>query len=214
LPPNLATDTVAKLPADFALPPCVGWDLQRFSSFAGAVGAFRSSGMNELLSRLGAISSFKGMRYWSVTDGRLEPLVTDAFAVEGAGFKDRRSDFTATEMQVGQDFHFVEHDNRSSGVVLYRMRIVERSPGQVVVDISNASKVGLFLLTLFEPGDLRTTLFFSDNADGTWTCYAFLALHPTTFAGLLDNHKSHVNRLIALYGHVTGSDDRELPWVK
>jgi len=154
------------------------------------------------------------MRYWSVTDGRLEPLVTDAFAVEGPGLKNRRSDFTPTELDVGRDLYFTEHDNRSSDVVLYRMRIVERSPDQVVVDIANVNKVGLFLLTLFEPGDLRTALFFSDNADGTWTCYALLGIHPTRLAGLLDNHKSHVNRLVALYGHVTGSDDGGLPWAK
>ena len=76
------------------------------------------------------------------------------------------------------------------------------------------NKIRRLLLTLFEPGDLRTALFISGSADGTWTCYALSGFHPTALTGLLDNHKSPVNRLIALYGHITGADDSALPWVK
>ena len=82
------------------------------------------------------------------------------------------------------------------------------------IDLENASKLRLFMLTLFEPGDLRTALFISRTADDTWTCYAVLGFHPTGLAGLLDNPKSHINRLVALYGHVAGSDDSDLPWAQ
>lgn len=187
--------------------------MTRFTSFAAVVGTFQAAGMDAVLRRIGAITAYKGMRYWSVTDRRLEPLVTDAFAVEGPGSK-KRSDFTPMEMQSGQELLFTEHDNRSSDPVTYRIRMIERSADHLVVDIANANKIRLFLLTLFEPGDLRTALFISSSADGTWTCYALTGFHPTALTGLLDNHKSPVNRLIALYGHITGSDDSALPWAK
>jgi hypothetical protein len=167
-----------------------------------------------VLSRIGAISAYTGMRYWSVTDHRLEPLIRDAFAVESSMPSNRRSDFTPIEMQVGRDLFFTEHDNRLSEPVLYRMTLVEQSPDHLVVDIANTNKIRLFLLTLFEPGDLRTSLSISGSGDGTWTCYLVSGFHPTLLTGLLDSHKSRVNRLIALYGHIAGSDANALPWAK
>jgi len=170
--------------------------------------------MDAVLSRLGAISTHAGMRYWSISDHGLEPLIKDAFAVEWPFPNTRRPDFTPMEMQVDRDLFFAERDNRTSGPVLYQMRIIERSPDHIVVEIANANKVRLSLLTLFEPGDLRTLLFMSRSAKGEWTCYALSGFRPTALTGLLDNHKSVVNRLIALYGHLAGTDDSALPWLK
>ena len=170
--------------------------------------------MEEVLGRIGAISTFKGMRYWSVTDHRLEPLIKEAFAVEGSSPNNARSDFTQADMQVGRELFFTEQDNRSSDPVLYRMKVIERRPDRIFIDITNANKVRRFLLTLFEPGDLRTALIISRTADGLWMCYALSGFHPTTLAGLLDSHKSQVNRLIALYGHIAELDASGLPWAK
>lgn len=170
--------------------------------------------MDAVLSRIAAISSYKGMRYWSVTDQRFEPLIKDAFAVEGSASKNTRSDFTPTEMQVGRELFFTELDNRSSDPVLYRMSVIERGPDRIVVDITNTNKVRRLLFTVFQPGDLRTALFISRAKDGTWTCYALSGFHPTALTGLLDNHKSQVNRLLALYAHISELDDSGFPWAK
>lgn len=170
--------------------------------------------MDAVLARIGAISTYKGLRYWSVTDHRLNTLIVDASAVAGPRPGDARLDFTPPDIQVGRDLFFTEHDNRSSGPVLYRMRVLEMSPDRLVVDTANETGVRLFLMTLFEPGSVHTAFFISRSADDMWTCYALSGYRPTTLAGLLDNHKSHVNRLIALYGHIAGSEDSELPWVK
>ena len=170
--------------------------------------------MDAVLNRIAAISSYKGMRYWSVTDQRLEPLIKDAFALEGSASNKARSDFTPAEMQVGRDIFFSQQDNRSSDPVLYRMSVIQRAADRIVVDITNTNKVRRLLFTLFQPGDLRTALFISRAKDGTWTCYALSGFHPTTITGLMDNHKSQVNRLLALYAHIAEVDDGGLPWAK
>jgi hypothetical protein len=206
--------TLSQLPAEWGLQSCIGWDPQRFSSYAGVAGKIHAAGIDEVLARLGAISAYKGMRYWSVTDRKVETLVTEAFAVADAASKNGRPDFAMAEMLTGQELYFMERDNRSSQPVLYRMTILERRADRLVVDIANASKVRLFLLTLFEPGDVRTALFVSRADDGTWNGYALSGFHPRSIAGLLDNRQSHANRLIALYGHVAGSDENELPWAR
>jgi hypothetical protein len=213
-PPSVAAWTRTELPHEWTLQPCVGWGLQQFTAFAAVVGTFQAAGMDAVLSRIGAISTYKGMHYWSVTDNRLEPLIKSAFAVEGSPPNNMRSDYTPAEIQVGRDLFFTEQDNRSSDPVLYRMKVIERSPDRIVVDIANANKVRRFLLTLFEPGDLHTALFISVTPDGIWTCYALSGFRPTTLTGLLDNHKSQVNRLLALYGHIAELDTGGLPWAK
>ena len=213
-PPNVAEWPLYQPPLDWDLQPCLGWELRRFTSFVAVVGTFRAAGMDAVLSRLGAVSTLKDIRYWSVTDRRLEPLIFDAFALEAPVLRGGRADFTPQEMQTGRDLFFTQHDNRSSAPVRYRMRVVERRSDSLVVDIANENRVRLFLLTLFEPGDVRTALFITRTANDTWTCYALAGSHPSAVAGLLDNRKSHVNRLIAFYGYLTGSDGRDLPWAK
>ena len=201
-------------PSGWVLPSCIAWSEQRFTSFAAVGGPMQGVGLDEILGRIGGISGYKGMRYWSVTDGRLEALITDAFAVENPAFKIARPDYTPFEMQAGHEIYFMEQDNRLSEPVLYRMRIVERSNDQVVIDISNVSRVRKFLLTLFEPGQLRTALFISGTPRGNWTCYALSGFHPTALTGLLDTQKSRLNRLLALFGHLAPWNDTELPWAK
>ena len=211
-PPGVAIWTGTEFPRELAR--CVGWGFQNFTAFAAVAGTFQTAHVEEVLGRIGAISTFKGMRYWSVTDHRLEPLIKEAFAVEGSSPNNARSDFTQADMQVGRELFFTEQDNRSSDPVLYRMKVIERRPDRIFIDITNANKVRRFLLTLFEPGDLRTALIISRTADGLWMCYALSGFHPTTLAGLLDSHKSQVNRLIALYGHIAELDASGLPWAK
>ena len=188
--------------------------MQQFDSFAAVVGTFQAARVDAVLSRIAAISTYKRMRYWSVTDQRLEPLIKDAFAIEGSASKNTRPDFTPTEMQVGRELFFSQQDNRSSDAVLYRMSVIERGPDRIVVDITNTNKVRRLLFTLFQPGDLRTALFISRAKDGSWTCYALSGFHPTTLTGLMDNHKPQVNRLLALYAHIAEVDDGGLPWEK
>jgi hypothetical protein len=213
-PPNVETWTLDQPSRDWVFPRCLESEFQRFVSFAAVAGSFRAAGMDKVLSRIGAISTYKGMRYWSTRDQRLEPLITDAFALDGAQSGNARSDFTPAEMQVGRELFFTEQDNRSSSPALYKIRVIERDVNRLIVEITNVSKIKLLLLTVFEPGDLRTALFISGSPDGTWMCYALLGFRPTPLIKLFDNHKSQVNRLIALYGHIVVSDETGLPWIK
>jgi hypothetical protein len=152
------------------------------------------------------------MRYWSVTDRRFEVLITDAFAVDGPNPGARRADFTPAEMQVGRELFFVEQDNRSSLPVLYRMKIVEHDAGHLIVDFVNVARVSKLFLTIFDPGDLRTTLFVSARGGDLWQCYALSASNPRVFSALLANDKSLTNRLLAFYAHSARMEEALMPW--
>ncbi|MEP6885406.1 MAG: DUF6675 family protein [Gammaproteobacteria bacterium] len=178
------------------------------------VGTLNDSNLDAALATLGAISGYPGTRYWSVTDGRLETLITEAYAVDPARFDRRRPDFLPTEFKVGNDLVFSQRDNRVPNPTFYRMRVVQRSQNLIVIDISNINVLKRFFLTLFEPGDLHTVLFISGSSDGGLTCYAVSGLHASGASRLLGNSNSHVNRLLALYGHISGIDVSTLPWAK
>ena len=62
-------------------------------------------------------------------------------------------------MSQGDELYFAQSDSRSSGQVVYRMRVLERRPERLVVSVDNVTPVRLFLLTLFAPGDLQSTFF-------------------------------------------------------
>ena len=87
--------------------------------------------------------------------------------------------------------------------MLYRLSVIERNAGHLVIEFSNVSRVRRFLITLFEPGDMRTVSFL-DREDGhTWTCYGVSGLRVRALANLFINGKSQRNRLLALFGQIT-----------
>ena len=214
-PPNVASATGSQLSPEAIAPSCLGWQSDPPLILASVWGRFQSVGGDEaVLSRLGAISHFRGLHYWSVTDRRIEELITNAFAVDTPTTQDARADFTSSEIVQGRELFFVEQDNRLPNPVVYRLSIIERRRGHIVIALSNVSPVRRFLLTLFEPGDLRTAFLFDQVDDASWTFYAVSGYRPRALASLLDNGKSQRNRLLALVGHITGYPEVDLPWTK
>ena len=92
-----------------------------------------SSTSDALLQRFGAISTLKGLQYWSVTEGGWRTLITDAAALTGPDLDHRRPDFTLAEMRSGKKLYFAQSDNRGGGEVVYRMRVREISATRLVV---------------------------------------------------------------------------------
>jgi hypothetical protein len=196
------------------VPTCAGWSHDTPLVLVTVAGRFKATQDVAVLKNIGAISTYSGIQYWSVTEGRLETLITKAFAVDSPTTQVARADFRPSELVQGSEWFFLEQDNRLREPVLYRLRVIERNAGHVVVEFSNVSRVRRFLLTLFEAGDLRT-VFFLDEADGrTWTCYAISGLRTRAFADLFINDKSQRNRLLALYGHITKSIIEDQSWAK
>ena len=83
-PPHVQVWHASELPADWRPPACAGWDGLRFDQLVGLAGRLPSSlGAADLLARLGAISAWTGIRYWSVTRGTCRALIAAAHALTG-----------------------------------------------------------------------------------------------------------------------------------
>jgi len=174
-------------------------------------GSFRhEGGAVDLLAAFGRISSLRGIRYWSVGDRSWRTLVTGAAALDGPRTRRRRADFALAEMAHGADLYFAQEDSRSSGEVVYRMRVLENGPDRVTVAVENVTSVRFLLVPLFAPGDLHCTSYLERRSPGVWGYYALWGIRAG--AQTSGHETSSVNRALAFYRHIAGiPTDQEPP---
>jgi hypothetical protein len=210
--PNIQVWSQQQL-ASWTPPPCLGWSRGARDLVVAISGTFADksggrSGAGELLSRFGAISTMRGIKYWSVTDKDWRILITDASAATGEDAKTHRPDFRPGELKPGRDVYFIQADSRSTGHVTYRMRVREAEPDRIVLELENVTPVRLLFVTLFKPGGMRFDYFLQRRANGLWTAYGLLAVASSRTSG---NEASFVNRLVAFYRHFVGDQPDGAP---
>jgi hypothetical protein len=189
---------------EWEVPTCLGWPRERYKFVIAAAGRIEAADDATLRRRIGAVSSTKGLRYWSVSEGAWRVLIKDAAALsapEGA----RREDFPADEIRPGAVLYFMEEDNRSSNPVVYKMRILEAARDRIVVETENITPIKSFLVTLFPPGSLRAAYFMSRLEGNSWGLYAVSAASGEASEMIKFAKASYINRARAFYGHFAGA---------
>jgi hypothetical protein len=184
-------------------PDCSGWAPSSHSKLILALaGSFHFDGTaDELVSRIGAISTLRGVRYWSVTDKIWRPLVIDASALSRPDSRSRRSDFQTAEMTEGSELYYWENDSRS-GKIVHRMTVRERSPVRVVIATENMTPVRFSFVTLFAPGALHWVEFVELVSPGVWGVYLLTQTGEGMSAFTGGDEASYVNRAVAIYRHL------------
>jgi hypothetical protein len=201
-------------------PACTGWAAgpgQGFRTLVALAGRIQLVGSaDQALDRFGAISLLRGVRYWSTSDGAWRPLVSSASALDAPDLGRRRADFTAAELRSGRDAYFVQHDSRSSGDVVYRMRVLEGGADRIVVATENVSPVRLMVVTLFQPGALQAVHILQRLSPTSWGYYGLSRTTEDGSSSLAGGHEaSYVNRAAALYRFVAGvPTDRDPPMAR
>jgi hypothetical protein len=213
VPPCSATGSaVVPLYADLGDPPTVGiWhgvEIGRVEPCLGAMpgrmklvvalaGRFRSTrSIEEIAGRVGAVSSTRGLRYWSTTEGRWRTLVADAFALESRDAESRRADFTPAEILSGRILHFAQRDTRSTSLNVYSLsgRLVGHD--RLAIEVINITTIRVFFFPLFESKALLSLHFFERLEPDIWGYYGISAIGSGSIEG---HEKSLVNRAAAAY---------------
>ena len=159
---------------------------------------------DQLLGRFGSISNLIGLRYWSATERTWRELITSATAVEGAAGKQPRADFSISEMRSGKDLYFGQTDNRSAGIVVYRMRVLEAAPDRVAVSVENVTSIRLLPVTLFPPNGVQSVHILERQPDGGWGYYTLMRTRANSSFLTGSFASSYVNRSVAFYRHIAG----------
>ena len=205
--PNVQLWHMSALRADWQPPACTGWRGLRFDQMVGLAGRLPASlGAADLVQRLGAISTWTGIRYWSVTRGRCRELIADAYALAGPEASERRPDFTPDEMVAGRDLYFFEDDSGPGGGAVYRMRLREIDADRIVVETENVTAIKVFVVPLFDPGALRAFYVAERDQAGGWAYYSLSGATTGASRLALGHDDSYVNRALALYAHLADLD--------
>jgi hypothetical protein len=196
-----------KQPNLAGIPPqaaCLGLADQGLRMLVAVAGTFESAGGEPaILARFGEVSKLLSVRYWSTTEKKWRPLVLAAAALTTRDSSQSRKDFTNAELQSGQDVYFSQTDSRGASEVIYRVRVRESSRTRLVIETENVTAVRLFALTLLKPGGIRAAYFFEERSRGLWTYYGLTRIAEGSW--LISGHdNSYVNRVVALYRHITG----------
>jgi len=204
--------------AGWRAPACTGWSRDaRSRTLVALAGRFAFAGdADALLARAGAVSTMRGVRYWSVRDGGWHTLVEAVEALSGPGpGAAPRADFGAGELSDGQPHHYRLLERRV-GEVVYAIRLLERGTDRLVVAVDSASTVRAFGLPLFDTGALQTVLFAERDTPATWRLYLLSRIDlrgSSVFAG--GTEASVANRGLALFRHLAGiPTDREPPAIR
>ncbi|HVR09362.1 MAG TPA: DUF6675 family protein [Thermoanaerobaculia bacterium] len=182
---------------------CTGWGAVAFMSVVALGGSFyHQGGVDDLLSRVGAISARRGIRYWSTTDKGWRDLITDAAALDGPDPTRRRPDFSPAEMATGADLYFVQVDSRSPGPVVFRMRIRASQPRHIMVETENVTPVKWLFVTLFPPGTLKAAYWMEYQTTGVWGLYSLSGMTEGASRLAGGHEASYVNRAAAIYRYL------------
>ena len=195
-------------------PACTGWAPMASRTLVATAGRLNQGGsVHGLLRRFAAVSALTTIRYWSVTDGRWERLFPSASALNGSDPAAKRQDFRLGELAVGADLYLAQEDNRSSGEVVYRMRVREFGPTRLVVALENVSTMRYLFIPLAGPGALQSLYFFDRQPSGAWGYYSLMRISADASFLLAGRAASYVNRAVALFRFLAGlqTDQRPVP---
>ena len=200
--PNLQVTHSDALNANWVPPACTGWKTSGFKLLISLAAQFRFEGTSdELLARFAAVSSARGIRYWSVGDKDWETLVTDAAALAGPDTNLRRADFSVSELGSGKVLYFSQQDNRSSEPVIYGFNVLERSPTRLVIAVENYTPVNMWLMTLFPAHELQSLYILDNQGSGNWGVFSVIRAGAGASYLSMGHDASYVSRAIAYYRH-------------
>lgn len=205
-PPNVATwKKLSQLPMSCQI------DIQNPAKLTVALSSlFKHSGtIEDLARRLGAISTTKNLRYWSVSNEKWRRLISNAYALESANPKLARTDFTAQELLSGNTWFFAQNDTSTWGLNRYSLKVVDSSIDHLILESSNTSRLRLGPITIFRPNDAKNVLFIHRLEGSTWQ---YFSLSVIKNSGLPVGTKSAINRQAAFYRLLIGqAPDTEPP---
>ena len=189
---------------DWTPPACTGWTEPGFTTLVVTAARFRhASGAEGLLRRIGAISGLAGIRYWSTTHKRWQPLILTAYALSEATGDRRREDFSPGEMAESKSLYYQQEDNLS-GKAIYRMRLRSVSPDRLVFDTENTGTMRYLLMPMFRPGGMQSITFLERESPDVWRYYSITRTSKNASLLAAGYEASSINRAVAFYRHLAG----------
>ena len=212
-PLNIEVWTAADLQKIWTPPSCVGWTTRQASLLVAGAGRFRQVGnIDHLLQRLAAVSNLTTIRYWSVSRGRWNNLIDQAYALSTKDKHSRRADFSPAELRPGNDLYFWQDGSNRLETAVYRLHMLTRQADRLVFEVENASHVRLLFVTMFQPADLQVQYVLERESATVWRYYSLFRASGGANPLVARHKRSYINRTVAMFRYLAGMPtDREPP---
>jgi hypothetical protein len=179
-------------------PPCLGWtgDSRLVVTLAST---FRSGlSVDQLVARLASISSYPGVKYWSISHQEWRPIAVEA-AIVGA--------------PAASGFDYSERGDLN-GTSTYRFRVIEKSAEGAVVASENVAPIRILIVTAFAAGALQLATFLRPAGPSLWHLYQITRVGADSSSLVASYEGSYLNRLDAFRRYLAGEPtDRAPPLV-
>lgn len=185
--------------------PCSQWSEKPYSVLLALAGRFYFAGdVNQLAARLGRVSQHKKIKYWSVSSNRWQPLIRESLALTSENKSLVRDDFNGDELVPGQPFYLWQRESTFAGEMVYRLRVLERTPTRLLVDSSNVNRVWFFIFPILGIGEYQYLHFIEKESPGIWRYYGLLRIGGSWNPYGKGFEASYINRAVALYRYLAG----------
>ena len=197
-----AISTQSSISADIsALSPTVGVEMLRLVPDLGAQ-MDTSEGWLKIYNALHAVSTMRGITYYSVSRGRMEVLFSKSYAISSASSPTRIADPLFTEIPA-DDILYTWQEDKSFGGIPYQESFRFRTD-HLVAKIENLSTISFFIFPLATPHNLVSYIVVIP-VDKDLLFYGVACLRTSMPIG--DRHsreESLSNRLIAMADWLKG----------
>jgi hypothetical protein len=157
-----------------------------------------------MLARLGAVSSLKGMAYWSYTEKKRQMLVRESFAVDQPGSMKPRADFTTAELRSGSVLYFAQSDNRAATLVPYSLQLLSAGPERLVLRVENVGDLRYMGFKVIGAHDMQWVMALEPLGNGHWGYRSLLGLCHLGLGGAEQHRLSNLARSVAMFDHLAG----------
>jgi hypothetical protein len=184
-------------------PACLDWQDRPATALIAVSGLFRHDGtLEDLLARLGAVSRYMSIYYWSWSKQRWRHLFEEAAALSAPVRTAMRPDFKADEFREGNLLYILQNETGSVGEVIQRVSIIDRTEDGIEIGITNLSAARVAFLTLLDPGGSEVRLWIEREADDHWTYYSLARLSGTGLLARSAMKRSYVSRAEAMFRYL------------
>ena len=147
---------------------------------------------------LHAVSTMKGVTYWSVTRGKRQVLFLQSFVVGGPSNTDALPDPVFTEVPAVQEIFTFQEDN-SFGKNTYTERFVSRAD-HLLVKTENLTAIKFLFIPVIQPGNKEESRELGANSVAT-EAYFTEPNEPVEIARLLVVVQDHLLVELSQVGH-------------
>jgi hypothetical protein len=191
---------------DGPAPDCSGLRTRDFELLVRLTASFASPlDAPGMLTRLGAVSTLKGMAYWSFTDRKWQPLVSESYAIDRpATMATRRADFSAAELRGGTELYFAEIDNRTASLVPYSLQMLSAGPDRLVMRMENVDDLRYLGLKVVGAHEMQWVVALEPLGNGRWGYRSLMGIVSLGFGRAEQHRLSNLSRCVAMFDHLAG----------